>query len=81
VHVTAALAVGLMVFAVLVLLAGLTPFIGIPVAVMVFLAPIAWFAVAGRRVAEKRRTVDKSGVPSSRAASYEPVVDPTERGP
>jgi hypothetical protein len=80
-HVTAALAVGLLAFALLVLLAGLSPFIGIPVAVMVFLAPIAWFAVAGRRVAEKGRTVEKSGVPSSRAASYEPVVDPTERGP
>jgi membrane protein implicated in regulation of membrane protease activity len=80
-HVTAALAIGVLAFAVLVLLAGLSPFIGIPVAVVIFLAPVAWFAVVGRRVAEKRRTVDKSGVPSSRAASYEPVVDPAERGP
>jgi membrane protein implicated in regulation of membrane protease activity len=81
VHVTAALALGLLTFAVLVLLAGMTPFIGIPLAVLVFLVPVAWFAAGGRRVAERRRTVEKSGVPSSRAASYEPRVDPGERGP
>jgi membrane protein implicated in regulation of membrane protease activity len=84
VQATFALAVALLALALLILVAGLTPFVAIPLAVLVFFVPVVWFAAAGRRAAEKRgtgETVDKSGVPSSRAASYDPVVDPKERGP
>ncbi len=81
-HVAIAFALGLLAFALLVLLAGLTPFIGVPIAVVVFLIPIAWVAGLGRVFAEKEHGhLDKSGVPSSAAASYEPTVDPAERGP
>jgi hypothetical protein len=77
-HVAVALAVGVFAFLVLVLLAGLTPFIGVPIAVLVFLAPIAFFAFVGRQ-AESRRKLDEPGVPSTGEATYEPVVDPSER--
>lgn len=81
-HVAIALALGLLAFAVLVLLAGLTPFIGIPIAILIFLIPIAWVAGAGRLTAERGGGApDKSGVPSSGEASYQPTVDPAERGP
>jgi hypothetical protein len=79
-HVAIALAVGVGVFALLVLLAGLTPFIGIPLAVIFGLLPVAFFALAGWSAARGGR-VEKSGVPTTRQASYEPVVDPAERGP
>jgi hypothetical protein len=80
VHVFVALAVAVLSFAVLVLLAGLTPFVGIPLAILLALVPVAFFA-AGGRAAAGRRTVEKSGVPSTGEASYEPAVDPGERGP
>jgi hypothetical protein len=79
-HVTIALAVGILAVGLLVLLAGLTPFIGIPLAVLFALAPLAFLALAGRSATRGGR-LDKSGVPSSAQASYEPVVDPAERGP
>jgi membrane protein implicated in regulation of membrane protease activity len=84
-QVAVALAVALLAFGVLVLLAGLTPFIGIPLAVAIFLIPIAFIVATGRRGAERagggEGTVEKSGVPSTREATYEPTVDPAERGP
>jgi hypothetical protein len=79
-HVAVALAVGVGAFALIVLLAGLTPFIGIPLAVVCALVPVALFGIAGRKAADRGR-LDKSGVPTSGQASYEPVVDPGERGP
>jgi membrane protein implicated in regulation of membrane protease activity len=79
-HVTIALAVGILAFGLLVLLAGLTPFLGIPLAVVFGLVPLVFFALAGRSATRGER-LDKSGVPSSAQASYEPVIDPAERGP
>jgi len=77
-HVTIALAVGIGAFALLVLLAGLTPFIGIPLAAVLALVPVAFFAIAGRSAA-RGGSLDKSGVPSTSQASYDPVVDPGDR--
>jgi hypothetical protein len=79
-HVAVALAVVVLALAAVLLLAGLTPFIGIPLAILIALVPVAFFA-AGGRLAVGRRTVEKSGVPSSGEASYDPTVDPGERGP
>jgi membrane protein implicated in regulation of membrane protease activity len=78
-HVAVALAVGVLAFGLLVLLAGLTPFIGIPLAVVAALVPVVFLTIAGRS-AGGRSHPPKSGVPSSKQASYEPVVDPGERG-
>jgi hypothetical protein len=83
-HVAIAIAVGVLAFGLLVLLAGLTPFIGIPLAVILALVPVAFFAMAGRRAASGTAgggRLEKSGVPSTGQASYEPVVDPGDRGP
>jgi hypothetical protein len=79
-HVAIALAVGVGAFVLFVLLAGLTPFLGIPLAVVFALFPVAFFGIAGRRAAGSGR-LEKSGVPTTGQASYEPVVDPGERGP
>jgi hypothetical protein len=61
----------------LVLLAGLSPFIGIPIAVFLGVIPVLWL-VATRRLTEEKATL-KSDVPSTAEASYQPAVDPAER--
>jgi hypothetical protein len=78
VHVAGAMAAALVAFFLLVVVIGLTPFLGIPVAVAVFLGPVAWFALADREAAGRRR-LEKSGVPTTQEATYEPVVDPADR--
>jgi len=72
------MAAALVAFFLLVVIIGITPFMGIPLAVLVFLGPVAWFALAGRK-AEDRRRLEKSGVPSTQEATYQPAVDPADR--
>jgi hypothetical protein len=78
VHVAAGVALGVLAFGVLVLLAGMTPFLGIPLALALFVAPVLWGALAARSAGEPDG-LDKSGVPSSGEASYQPVTDPAKR--
>ena len=52
-------------------------FIAIPVVFLLFLIPVAFTAaLAARRT---RRTSPSSVAPTSQEASYNPVVDPSER--
>jgi hypothetical protein len=79
VHVAIAFVLAILAIALLVLLAGLTPFLGVPIAVVLFVIPFVWVALAGGAAGRGRR-VDKSGVPSTAQATYDPAVDPAERG-
>jgi hypothetical protein len=74
-HVVVAIAVAFVVVLLLVLVAGMSPFLGIPILVVSAIAPALWAAVAARL---GRRGLN-SDVPSTREASYDPVVDPAER--
>ena len=58
---------------------GATPFIGIPVAAVLLVAPFAWGALAGRMAQERAGNLDKRGVPTTEDATYSPAVDPAER--
>jgi hypothetical protein len=77
-HVPAAMAAALVAFFLFVVVMGITPFVGIPLAVVVFLGPVAWFALADREAMGRRR-LENSGVPTTQEATYEPVVDPSDR--
>lgn len=76
-HITIAIGMALVVTLGLVLVAGVTPFVGIPL-LIVAVAIAAMFAGATRRASERRL---ESDAPSSREASYNPVIDPSERAP
>ncbi|MFL5821227.1 MAG: sensor domain-containing protein [Solirubrobacteraceae bacterium] len=74
-HVIIALAVAAVAIFFIVLIAGATPFVGIPIVVVALGIAAVWAAIA-RRTAE--RTLD-TDAPSTGEASYDPVVDPAER--
>lgn len=76
-HITIAVGIALVLTLGLVLVAGASPFVGIPLLV-VALGIAAMFAGAMRRATERRL---ESDAPSSREASYDPVIDPSERAP
>lgn len=76
-HVAAAMAIGLVALFFLLVVASLSPFIGIPIAVFLALIPVLW-AVAARRITAERTSLG-SEVPTSSEASYDPAVDPAER--
>ncbi|MDX6649630.1 MAG: hypothetical protein QOJ97_1581 [Solirubrobacteraceae bacterium] len=78
-HVAAGLFLAAAALLLLLAVAGATPFVGIPVAVVLFLVPFAWAALTAGKAADRGRSVDKSGVPTTRQASYKPATDPTER--
>jgi Putative sensor len=75
VHVVIALAVAAVAIFLIVVIAGATPFVGIPI-VVVALGIAALWAALTRRMGE--RTLE-SDAPSTREASYDPVSDPGER--
>ncbi len=77
-HVAVGVFLAIAGLALLVGLMGATPFIGIPVAVVLLVAPFAWAGLTGRRTVEGRR-LEKRGVPTTEDASYTPSVDPAER--
>lgn len=77
-HVAVGLFLAILAVLLLVVVAGATPFVGIPVAVVLLVAPFAWVALTGRRAAERGR-LDKSGTPTTGEAAYRPAVDPAER--
>jgi hypothetical protein len=60
---------------VLIVLIGMTPFLAIPIAALLLISP--W--LIGAHAATERRRGRRTGVPSTREASYEPVADPAER--
>jgi membrane protein implicated in regulation of membrane protease activity len=72
-----ALAVVLGLFMLVVL--GAAWFVAIPVAVLVFLIPVAFVAALAGRKLERNHPSGSEGVPSSAEASYDPVVDPAAR--
>jgi hypothetical protein len=76
-HIAIAIGTAVVLTLGLVLVAGATPFVGIPL-LIVALAIAAMFAGAMRRATERRL---ESDAPSSREASYDPVIDPSERAP
>jgi hypothetical protein len=71
-HVFVALGVAIVAILALVLLAGITPFVGIPI-VVVALGVAALWAAAARRAATRRLETD---APTSAEASHDPVVRP-----
>jgi hypothetical protein len=75
-HVAIAIAVGLVATLALVLVAGMTPFMGIPIIVLLVVLALLGGAVFARNASRKLET---EGVPTTREAAYEPVVDPAER--
>jgi uncharacterized membrane protein len=74
-HVIVALAVALVAIFFIVVIAGATPFVGIPI-VIVALGIAALWAAAARRAYERK---PDTRAPSTREATYDPVVDPSER--
>jgi hypothetical protein len=77
VHIAIALALGVLGFVLIVLLAGASPFVGIVLIVFVLGIGAVWGALTARAA---QRRLD-SDVPSTREASYEPVARPEERSP
>ena len=71
-HIAAALGIGLVATLALVLLAGMTPFLGIPVLVVALGVGALWGAAAGRAA---KRTLE-TDAPTSAEASHDPVVRP-----
>jgi hypothetical protein len=86
-HVAAALFVAMIVVLLLAAVGGVTVFIAIPVALIVFAAPIVaigvllpWLRDARRgQTAPPAHPSDGGHVPTSGEASYDPVVRPEER--
>jgi hypothetical protein len=78
VHVAVGVFLAIMSLLLLVGLMGATPFIGIPVAAVLLVAPFAWGALAAGRARDSGR-LDKRGVPRTEETAYEPAVDPAER--
>ena len=77
-HVAVGVFLAIMSLLLLVGLMGATPFIGIPVAVVLLVAPFAWAAMAGGRAGGRGR-LEKQGVPTTEEASYQPAADPGDR--
>ena len=74
-HVVIALAVAAVAIFLIVVIAGATPFVGIPIVVIALGVAVVWAALA-RRMGERTLETD---APSTREASYDPVTDPGER--
>ena len=74
-HIAAGLAIALVATLALVLVAGMTPFVGIPIVVVVVGLAALWAGIAGRQASRRLET----DTPSTREAAYDPVVDPAER--
>lgn len=77
-HVAVGVFLAFMSLLLLVGLMGATPFIGIPVAAVLLVAPFAWGALAAGRARDRGR-LEKRGVPITEDTAYRPAVDPAER--
>ena len=77
-HVAVGVFLAIAGFVALVVMMGATPFIGIPVAVVLLVLPFAWGALTAKRAGERGR-LEKAGVPTTEEATYRPAVDPAER--
>ena len=76
---TGFLALAIFVGLVMVVVFGVTWFIAIPVAVLLFLVPVAFVAALAMRKLDRRHPTGSAAMPSSGEASYDPVVDPQQR--
>jgi hypothetical protein len=74
-HVVIALAVAAIAIFLIVVIAGATPFVGIPIVIVALGIAAVWTAMA-RRIGERALETD---APSTREASYDPVRDPGEQ--
>jgi hypothetical protein len=74
-HVAIALAVAVVAIFLIVVIAGVTPFVAIPIVVVALGVAVVWAALT-RRMSERTLETD---VPSTREASYDPVHEPGER--
>ena len=74
-HVVIALAVAAVAIFLIVIIAGATPFVGIPIVVVALGLAAVWAALS-RRMGERSL---ESDVPSTQEASYDPVSEPGER--
>lgn len=74
-HVAVGIFLAMVAVFVLIVLIGMTPFLAIPIAALLLISP--W--LIGAHAATERRRGRRTGVPSTREASYEPVADPAER--
>ncbi len=77
-HVAVGVFLAIMSLLLLIGLMGATPFIGIPVAAVLLVAPFAWGAVAAGR-ARDRAGLETRGVPPTEDPAPRPAVDPAER--
>ncbi len=76
---TGFLAVALVIGFLMAVVFGAAWFIAVPVAFLVFLVPVAFVAAVAARRTERTRPTGSEAMPSTREASYDPVVDPAER--
>jgi hypothetical protein len=74
-HVVIALAVAVVAIFLIVVIAGATPFVGTPIVIVALGIAAAWAGLA-RRMGDRTLETD---VPSTGAASHDPVSDPGER--
>ena len=76
---TALIAVALVVGFLAAVVLGAAWFVAVPVAFLVFLVPVAFFAALAARKQDRTRPTGAGAMPSSQEASYQPIVDPAER--
>jgi H+/gluconate symporter-like permease len=69
-----AIFIGLVIVFVVVVVAGLSPFLALPILALVLAIPVLYGRMAARM---SKGPVDDA--PSSTESSYDPVVDPSER--
>ena len=69
-----AIFIGLVIAFVVIVVAGMSPFLALPILAIVLAIPVLYGRMSARM---SRGPVDEA--PSSREASHDPVVDPSER--
>lgn len=76
-QVTGLIAVAIFIGVIMTVVFGAAWFIAVPVAVLLFLIPVAFLAAFAAR--ERRAGVPPGDTPSTRQATYDPVQDPAQR--
>jgi fatty acid desaturase len=76
---TAFFAVAVVVGLLMLVVFGVVWFLAVPIAFLLFLVPVAFVTSFAIRRTDHGHPPGGEGVPSSAEASYDPVVDPSER--
>jgi hypothetical protein len=76
---TAVFAVAVVVGLLMLVVFGLAWFLAVPIAILLFLVPVAFGSAFGLRRAERTAPTGSAAMPSSQEAAYEPIVDPAQR--